>query len=224
MVFDNCHNIWIENCYFENASLNFINSQNITVTHCDMLSSQGSATSHAILFNQCNGVQLLNSYFKEPLGQSSLSDIVNSYKSQNVLFQNNYLTGGGPSSQGGGLIFDNFGRNQFMSDNICVDCGQYGLATSGGIGNTIVNNQAYSLSHPWSNVGFYAEGWAARSLTLTNVIVANNTAGWTNKNGQSNGWWLGPNVYNISVTGNNFHASYTVPPVPSGIGSSFLQH
>jgi hypothetical protein len=220
--FQNCENILIENCYLETSSLNFVTSKKITVKNCDFINSDGAATDHAIIFNQCQDGNVLNSYFQEPIGTSELSDIVNSYKSERTLIQGNYVIGGGPNKAGGGLLMDNYGKWQQIDNNICVDCGQYGMGIAGGENNVLSNNQAYSRQHPWSNVAFYTYGWPKRDLKVINATIINNRAGWINSKGKNNGWWLGPNVYGkVEVSGNNFNVPYQVPPVPNNVGSSF---
>jgi hypothetical protein len=228
-TFANCSNITIHNCEFVGCEVNIIHSENTTIkknnfinsgTYPDIVSAK-----HAIIFNQCMGGKIVENYFKEPIGTSLMSDIINCYKSNGtqtspIKIEGNYLIGGGPSKSGGGIMLgDNMGNWQTASNNICINVGQYGMAIAGGANNVIQNNIVMGQIHTWSNVGIYVWGIPQRGSIVSNATVKNNTVSWTNAKGKPNCWWQGSNVSGITLTGNNFNAVYSAPSKPANVGT-----
>ena len=219
--FVNCSHIQLSNCEFHNASLYFVNCDTISVSHCNFLRAN---TDHALQCNQSTDIYIGYNYFQEPIGSSVVSDIINLYKCTGATVEYNYLSGGGPCSSGGGIMLgDNMGDNQVATHNICIDCGQYGIAIAGGKNNSITYNQVYSEQHPWSNVGVYVWGVTARRSIVTDARVENNRISWKNKLGINNPLWKGSNVHSSTIQHNELNVEYQVPPRPNTVGIQLLK-
>lgn len=133
----------------------------------------------------------------------------------------NIVVGGGPSTNGGGIMLgDSGGSYENAHDNILVDPGQYGMSISGGDHISIVNNHVYARQQSFTNVGIYVwaqQGGSPTPVTITNATVSGNQVNWTNSTGASNGNWLAPGE--STPTGwstNNWNASITssIAPTP----------
>ena len=216
--FNYSQRIVVQNCTFRNASLYFVNCTNIKVDHCSFFKTN---TKHALQCNKTNGISITNSYFEEPIGTSSAEDIINLYKSNNALVQKNYLVGGGPSRSGGGIILgDNMGDNQEASNNVCIDCGQYGMAIAGGNNNRLVNNTIMSKRFDWSNVGLYVWGIPQRNSRVTNAQVIGNQISWKKRDGSNNAMWISSqNVTGTTQRNNRLNIPYDPPRRPSDVGN-----
>lgn len=215
----NASNVTYENCTFRNASLLFLTSTKIKVNKCSFFKSNSD---HSLQCDKCSDIVITNNYFEEPIGTSSVSDIVNMYKSNRALIQNNYLIGGGPSLSGGGIILgDNMGDNQEASNNICIDCGQYGIAIAGGRNNKIRDNIIMSKQYPWTNVGLYVWGIPQRNSRVDNAEVTGNRISWKRRNGLNNSMWISKqNVFGVIQRNNQINLEYSAPARPDGIGAN----
>lgn len=216
--FTHCFNIRVINCSFTRASLYFVECQTVGVLNCDFINAN---TRHSLQCDKSSDIYIAYNYFSEPLGDSAVDDIINLYKSTGATVEHNYLIGGGPSTTGGGILLgDNMGDNQTASHNICINCGQYGIAIAGGTNNRIKDNIIVGDIHPWSNVGIYVWGIPQRESTVKDAEVSYNHVSWFNKAGKFNPFWRGSNVTNLQMTHNSFVKAMTVPEKDPGIGRS----
>lgn len=209
--------ITIKNCLFDNSSLYFINCRDIKVENCSFLKTN---TKHAIQSNKTKDISIINNYFEEPIGTSKAEDIINIYKSNNAVIRRNYLRGGGPSKSGGGIILgDNMGDNSEASDNVCIDCGQYGMAIAGGNNNRLINNAIMGKRFDWSNVGLYVWGIPQRNSRVTNAQVIGNYISWKKKDGTNNSMWISnQNVQGTIQRDNRVNIPYDPPRRPADNG------
>jgi parallel beta-helix repeat protein len=200
-------------CTFEDASLYFIECSNITVSNCTF---KHTNSKHSLQCDKSNHIRIEKNYFEEPVGRSQAVDIISMYKSNNAVIDRNYLIGGGPNRSGGGIMLgDNMGDNQVASNNICVNCGQYGIAIAGGNNNKIINNTVMGLRNPWTNVGIYVWGIPQRNSVVNHATVSNNRVSWKNKDGRDNPMWISSQNTNHVVQSNNqLNVRYSVPERP----------
>jgi parallel beta-helix repeat protein len=135
-------------------------------------------------------------------------DHINMYMSSGtsaspILIAYNKIRGGGPSTSGGGIMAGDEGSSYITVDtNILVNPGQYGLAIAGGHDNKLLNNQVYSNSFTWTNIGAYV--WNQYAPTAYNEVVSGNRVNWLNSAGSANNWWDGGNSGTITMSNNVF--------------------
>jgi parallel beta-helix repeat protein len=140
-------------------------------------------------------------------------DQVNIYNSSGtalspILIQDNKLRGGGPSHSGGGIMTGDTGSSYTTVDNnILVNPGQYGVSSSGGHDNRLLNNKVYSAALAWSNVGMYI--WNQTTTISYGDEVSGNRVNWKNHNGSQNSWWDGGNSGSIAMS-NNIFGDYSI--------------
>lgn len=213
----NCKQVVIERCTFNNASLFFLSCDNVSVINC---SFNKSNSKHCVQFDKSKNIRVAYNSFNEPVGKSPVEDIISLYKSDDAIVEFNYLVGGGPSKSGGGIMLgDNMGSNQVARNNICIDCGQYGIAIAGGNNNRIQDNIVMSKRTDWSNVGIYVWGIPQRNSKVTNASVVGNTISWKNKDNKDNSLWISKqNVENCIQQGNLVNVPYDPPLKPPGVG------
>jgi Right handed beta helix region len=213
-----CRNVTFTNCSFRNASLYFTECNNVTVQRCSFMRTN---TTHVVQCDKTNNITISRNYFEEPIGTSKAVDIINMYKSNNAVISRNYLKGGGPHKSGGGIILgDNMGDNQEASYNICIDCGQYGMAIAGGANNRIIHNTIMSRRYSWTNVGLYVWGIPQRGSRVTNAIVTDNTISWKNKENRNNPLWISSqNVTGTTAQRNRLNVPYAPPSRPINTGA-----
>lgn len=197
-------------CLFQNASLYFVECSNIVVSNC---SFKHTNSKHSLQCDKSNHIRIINNYFEEPVGTSQAVDIINLFKSNHALVDGNYLIGGGPHPSGGGIMLgDNMGDNQVASNNVCVNCGQYGIAIAGGTNNKIINNTVMGVQKPWTNVGIYVWGIPQRNSTVNHAIVKNNRVSWKNKEGKNNPLWISSqNTLNVVQSNNELNVRHSIP-------------
>lgn len=223
-AYSNQQNILIRNCTFNGCSITFHQCANPRVQNCTFSNSSGPST-HAVQFNACTGGYIGYNEFREPIGASKLSDIINIYKSngtQNapIIVERNYISGGGPHPSGGGIMLgDNGGQWQIARANSVISPGQYGIAVAGGGNHAVENNTVMSLSHPWTNVGMYAWGIPQRNSYVNGARISGNTVSWKSRTGVNNSWWLGARTSGVVLSNNTFNAPFNVPPKPAGTGA-----
>ncbi len=205
-----CTGVSFQGCTFQNASLYFVQCKQIAVQRCAFLQTN---TTHALQCNQSSNITISYNYFEEPIGTSKVVDIINLFKSNKAVVSYNYLTGGGPNRSGGGIMLgDNMGNDQEASNNICVNCGQYGIAIAGGDNNRILNNTIMGTAHPWSNVGLYVWGIPQRKSKVTNAQVIGNKISWKKRDGSNNPIWI--NATGTIQRNNQLNVPYSPPPPP----------
>jgi len=226
-----CQNIQIINCDFENliSAVYAHRCSNITVRNSTCYDIRGPMPrGQFVQFNDCQGGYVGYNVSINRLTDSDQEDIVNMYKcfsdaNNPTVIEYNYFQGGGPSASGGGIMLGDAGGSHLISrGNILVDVGQYGLAVAGGSRMTHTNNQVYCRSQPFTNVGAYV--WAQNVTECNHITVTNNIVSYFNKDGVRNSWWVGNGrmdnrpPQNLTVSDNNWNASYTIPAIPSEWG------
>lgn len=197
----NCENITIRNCYFENVKTGIycINCKNIKVINNISINVRGPMPRGQFCqFNSCLGGEISNNLIYNEMGKSYPEDAINLYKckgsSENwILVEKNLVLGGGPSKSGGGLMIgDNGGEYQCCRNNIIVDPGQYGIACAGGENIKIEDNIVWGKQQSFTNVGLYA--WKQKAPTAKNISITRNKVYWINKEGRENNYWFHDNV------------------------------
>jgi hypothetical protein len=162
----NCRNIVVDSCYIANVSTGvYANScSQIQVIANNMLNMMGPMPrGQFVQFNNVNGSgnRISNNHLENIMGQSRTEDGINIYKSNGttaypIYITANWIKGGGPSTTGGGInLGEQGGSHQVASYNILVNPGQYGMCVSGGSNIQVLNNNIYSQSQWFSNVGIY---------------------------------------------------------------------
>jgi hypothetical protein len=162
----NCTNIVVDSCYIANVSTGvYANScRQIQVIANDMLNMMGPMPrGQFVQFNNVNGTgnRISNNHLENIMGQSRTEDGINIYKSNGtatypIYVTANWIKGGGPSTTGGGInLGEQGGSYQIASYNTLVNPGQYGMCVSGGSNVQVLNNNIYSQSQWFSNVGIY---------------------------------------------------------------------
>lgn len=211
LKFNNCQSVQLSRCTFRNASVYFVQCSDVTVKQCSFFNTN---TKHALQCDKSRNITITHNYFEEPIGTSKAEDIINLYKSNNAIVSNNYLRGGGPSRSGGGIILgDNMGDNQEASNNVCIDCGQYGMAIAGGNNNRLLNNTIMSKRYDWTNVGLYVWGIPQRNSRVTNAQVIGNKISWKHRDGRDNPIWISrQNVSGVIQRDNQLNVKYDPPP------------
>lgn len=149
--------------------------------------------------------------------KTGTEDHVNMYKSSGtaaspILIKYNKIRGGGPSQSGGGLMAGDEGSSYITIDtNILVNPGQYGIAIAGGHDNKLLNNEVYSASFPWTNIGSFV--WNQYAPASYGHEVSGNRVNWTNSSGAANNWWDGANSGPITMSNNVFGDSSIGPGI-----------
>ncbi|MCB1247018.1 MAG: right-handed parallel beta-helix repeat-containing protein [Acidimicrobiia bacterium] len=145
---------------------------------------------------------------KNELGGSSAEDLISLYQSNGtsgspIRIVGNRLRDGGPSGSGSGIMLgDGGGSHQTAENNVLVDPGQVGIGVAGGYGMKVIDNQIYSSSHAWSNVGIYT--WDL-SGGCSDVEVRGNDVDFRSSSNRSNGYWNGGGC-GADVYGNDWDA------------------
>jgi hypothetical protein len=130
-------------------------------------------------------------------GRSSPEDTINVFGSHGlpqdpIRVIGNRITGGGPSSYGGGILLgDGGGSWQLAQDNVLTDPGQFGIAVAGGQNIAVKGNLIYGRSQPFTNVGIYV--WNQYSGACSGVSVGGNIVEWWSKEGRRNSRWNADN-------------------------------
>jgi parallel beta-helix repeat protein len=218
----NCDNVIILDCIIKDSKksgIHLIGCNNITIV-CNQISNVMSGIyaenctginihdnrilnmqgpmpqAQFVQFNNSTG-KIINNTLINEAGKSNPEDAINIYKSfgtvdNPILINGNKITGGGPSTTGGGIILgDTGGAWQIASNNILVNPGQYGMAVAGGTNISITNNTIFAKQQPFTNVGLYA--WNQSGQLCSNITVGGNRVNWTKSDGSKNNWWNGGN-------------------------------
>lgn len=144
------------------------------------------------------------------LGGSNAEDFISVYQSNGtasspIRIVGNHLRSGGPSNSGSGIMLgDAGGSHQYVAGNVLVNPGQVGIGVASGTSITVVDNQVFSESLSWSNVGIYV--WNQYGSGCGDIEVAGNRVNWTAAGGYSNPWWSGGGCGSVSVHGNDWEA------------------
>ena len=150
-------------------------------------------------------------------GASYPEDAISMYQSSGmstdpIYIIGNKIRGGGPSKTGGGIMLgDGGGSYQVAEYNILVNPGQYGMAISGGTNMQILNNEIYSITEPFSNVGLYY--WNQSGIPSSAVTISGNKVKFlSGLYGGENDYWLGagsatPSGWSTNIWGANLSSS-----------------
>lgn len=219
---NNCSMVQIDSNYIANVSTGIyaLSSNSIQVIYNQMKNMQGPYPKGAFVqFNQVSGSNNSVAFnrLENIAGQSNPEDAISMYKSNGsasnpILINGNWIRGGGPSLTGGGIMLgDNGGSYEVATNNILVNPGQYGMAVSGGNNMQIANNEIYSASEPFSNVGIYY--WNQSGLPSSGIKIDSNKVNFTSGlYGGENDFYLGsgsatPTGWNTNIGGANIDAS-----------------
>ncbi len=222
-----CKNIIIENCTFNDIGSGIYcqDCENVHVSNCYTTTINGpKPRGQFIQLNKCFGNSVIEKNIVNCYNSGHPEDLINLYKTSNVVVQNNYLKGGGDldtgSDSGSGCMVGNNGGSLIrVLNNIVMSTGNGGIGVGGGSHIFITGNQVYSKQSPKSNVGIYILSTSANPTN--NVVVTGNKVGWINSKGKSNGYYQAPSAQNIVLQNNNFNEPYTdLQPLP-GWGPSY---
>jgi hypothetical protein len=193
-----CRNITIDSCYMFNISTGLYaeQSSSIQFKYNSVKNVQGpypkgamvqydnvSGTGNRVLYNRCENIS----------GASNPEDAISMYKSNGtaddpILITGNWIRGGGPSKNGGGIMTgDNGGSYIIANDNILVNPGNYGIGIAGGTNIQILNNKIYSSRTTVSNVGVYI--WNQSNSGCSLNTISGNLVNWTSLLGEFNNSW-----------------------------------
>ncbi len=201
------------------VSGNYITNTNngVLVHRSDSIAVDGNAFVNAgrnfVQFDKVNGAgsSISGNRGQNELGGSNAEDLISVYKSNGtssspIRIVGNHLRNGGPSNSGSGIMLgDGGGQHQIVEGNVLVNPGQVGIGVASGAHVKIRNNQIYSASLSWSNVGLYV--WNQYGSACDDIEVSGNQVQWTAAGGYSNAWWHGGGCSNVSVHDNNWSAS-----------------
>ncbi|MFL5728229.1 MAG: Ig-like domain-containing protein, partial [Cytophagaceae bacterium] len=227
-----CSNIEIVNCSFDTFyggvyAYKCTGGLNI---HCNSFKAivGPKPRGQIVQFNSCTGGGNRINYniLDHKLSSTMIpEDLINVYASQGlagdpIQIVGNNLRGGGPSTTGGGIMVgDNGGKHILVQDNILVDPGQYGIGVPAGEDIVIRNNKIYAKQQSFTNVGLYvglsSEIASGFPCTGSTIVVDGNQVNWTNKNGVKNGWYYCSCCPGVTLTNNNFNASFGPEILPA---------
>jgi parallel beta-helix repeat protein len=198
----NCSNITIDYNYFTNVStgVEAVSSAGggIVVNNNQFFNMAGPfPRGQFVQFDQVGGAGNSISYNKcvNILGQSYPEDAINIFESNGtpaspINIIGNWISGGGPSASGGGIMLgDSGGSYQYAANNVLVNPGAYGMAITAGDNNSMVNNFIYASAQYFTNIGIYQ--WAWGGMPITNSTITGNYVNFTNSAYQPNNSWLG---------------------------------
>jgi len=225
-----CKNITVENNYITGVSTGVYVLQTtaggIVVDRNQFLNMLGPfPRGQFVQFNNVSGPN--NSIERNRcvniLGQSYPEDGISLYQSHGIagnriVIMNNWISGGGPSKSGGGIMLGDAGGSYLTAfNNILVNPGQYGIAIAGGDHNSIVHNFIYGKSQSFTNIGIYVDGIGG--YPVTNSKVAENSVNFFNSSGISNNAWLAPGIDTPAGWSTNIWGDHNITPamLPSNI-------
>jgi|GEM_PF-1487668 parallel beta-helix repeat protein len=221
-----CNHVRIYNCRFMD------NQGGIYALHCtgniqvdsNQFSNVVVGSSHAghfIQYDNCSGTgNQINANIGENIfgPNSNPSDLINLYQctgtaTDPIYVLGNEFRGGGPNKSGGGIILgDAGGYYEVAQQNILVNPGQYGMAFPAGSNMTILDNEIYSKSFWFNNVGIYVDHLDGSSCG-PNLTVNYNQVNYFDSAGNQNYFYNAGNCGTVTTVGNNW---------PANIDSSIL--
>ncbi|MEO6851008.1 MAG: right-handed parallel beta-helix repeat-containing protein [Mucilaginibacter sp.] len=193
-----CTNVRIDSVFMTNVASGVyaMDSFSISVTHCEGLNMIGPMPrGQFVQFDNVKGTHCRVNYnkFENILGNGDPEDAINIFKSNGtpkdpIQIIGNMIRGGGPSTNGGGIMLGDYGGSyQVAKNNVLVNPGQYGMAVAGGSHISIINNKIYAKQQPFTNVGLYI--WAQGGVACSLNTVSGNQVNWTMKDGTKNDIW-----------------------------------
>lgn len=204
---ENCTNITIKRCFINSVSTGVyvINSTGIKVDSNQIKNVMGPMPrGQAVQFNAVygSGNSISGNKIENLPGLSFPEDAISLYKSYGapaspILVQGNWIRGGGPSVNGGGIMTgDNGGSYMIVKNNILVNPGQYGIAIGGGSNIQLLNNTVFAKKSEIANVGVYV--WNQATASCSNTTIAGNLINWANSSGSKNPSWNAGNCGEIA--------------------------
>jgi hypothetical protein len=190
---------------------------NIKVNNNYILNVSGDAN-HDIQFDECTGGEIRNNHLQNDHGMSSVSDVINLYKSNGtknapIMVSGNWIVGGGPSTSGSGIMLaDSGGSWQIAIGNILVNPGQVGIGVAGGNHIKVSHNVVYGARQTFTNLGIYA--WNQSTSPSNNIEVSYNLVNFTDHNGRQNNYWDGGNCGKINWDTNKCNSGLNATILP----------
>jgi len=190
-------NITIRNCTFTNCPYGIYayQSTNIVVENCRCYDILGTYPRRQFVqFNEVQGGEVSNNIVLNNAGATP-EDIISMFnssgtKEKSILIYNNTLTGGGPSTSGGGIMLGDHGGNYIQCyNNKLTNPGQYGIAIAGGSNMKVFGNTVYGERTAVSNVGIYVHNYNPKESMANNAVYKNEIY-WINKNNIRNDLWI----------------------------------
>jgi len=232
-----CKNITIIDNSFDNVrtALRAHRSETVKFDYNDVFNlggllalSDNTINGFAALFDKVTGSGNSISYnaIENIFGDSSPGDIINVNQSNGtlqspIIVKGNWIRGGGPSPNGGGILLGDIGGSyQIAEDNILVDPGQYGIGIAGGHNMTVRNNKIYAKKQYFTNVALYATNYYENEFGKSHTIrMENNIVNYTNSNGVSGqSWWIGDNMKPVAgIETNKYDKNLTASILPTKI-------
>ena len=217
-----CRNITVDSCYMSTISTGLYAelSSSIQFKHNSVKNVQGpypkgamvqyanvSGGGNRVLFNRCENIS----------GASNPEDAISMYKSNGtandpILIAGNWIRGGGPSINGGGIMTgDNGGSYIIAKDNILVNPGNYGMGIAGGTNIQLLNNKIYSSKTAISNVGIYI--WNQSNSGCSLNTISGNHVNWTSLLGEINNSWNNGNCGTVTGWATNIWGAVLSPDI-----------
>lgn len=198
---DGADNVTVRNCRIFNSGrgLSAHNSTNVTFEN-NLFVDVGF---HPIQFDKVQGGHIRGNVFGNKLGESSVVDMISVFGSHDIVVEDNYATGGGPSQSGSGIMVgDGGGSNITVRNNRLENPGQVGIGVAGGEHITVENNTVFGEKLAWSNVGIYV--WDQSGGPCVDITIRDNDVDWTNRDGINNPFWDGGNCGTVLVEDNSW--------------------
>jgi parallel beta-helix repeat protein len=225
----NCKNIKIEYNYilYVSGGVYAENSPDggIVVNNNEFKNMQGpSPRGQFVQFNAVGGPNnaISNNVGQNVFGHSNPEDAINLFMCNGtaaspIEVTGNWIRGGGPSIDGGGIMLGDYGGSyEVASNNILVDPGQYGIAIAGGDHLSVNNNSIYARAQSFTNVGIYV--WGQQGYKVTNSTVSYNQVKYLNSTDQESGSWLASGTTTPTLwSTNNFNANLSSSILPAYI-------
>jgi len=202
-----CRNITVDSCYMSSISTGLYAEQSsaIQFKYNSVKNVQGPYPKGAMVqYDNVNGAgnRILYNRCENISGASNPEDAISMYMSNGtadepILIAGNWIRGGGPSKNGGGIMTgDNGGSYIIAKDNILVNPGNYGIGIAGGTNIQILNNKIFSSRTTVSNVGVYIWNQSKSGCSLN--TISGNRVNWTSLLGEFNNSWNNGNCGTVT--------------------------
>lgn len=210
-----CHNVTIRDVDFINVAegvlavdstnIKVIDSryQNILGPH----TRDGSNRGNFVQFHNVNGGLIDHNKGKG----GDTEDVVSVYHSSNIVVEDNHFEGTNwTSTSGSGIaLADGGSSNNIARRNTLVNIGQVGIFISGGTNNKILDNVVYGEPKTGANAGIYV--WNLSGAACSGHVVSGNRVHFQKADGTYQGWWSGGGCGTVTMSGNDFRASLSLP-------------
>ena len=213
IVLNNCHDITIDNCDFENVPgcvYAAPGSSNITITNNRAKNITGPSVrtgANVGNFTQFNGVTG-GLVAKNKILNGDTEDVISVYQSHNVIVEDNQIENQTwTSSSGSGIALgDSGGSGNIARRNQLLNPGQVGIFIAGGTNCKIMDNIIIGQQRAKSNVGMYTANYGGG--TCSGHTVSGNQVSWKNASGGNNPYYDAGNCGTVVQTpANNLNAN-----------------